>query len=80
MSAAQSTAARCSGRMVGVGTAAITEYIQGQLSTGRFPHLDKLARDPAAQSLAGPGPLGQRFERGLRALLDGAIAGAPPAS
>jgi hypothetical protein len=25
--------------------AAITEYVQGQISTGQFPHLSKLARD-----------------------------------
>ena len=54
--------------------AAITEYIQGQISTGQFPHLSKLARDPAAQTIADPGTLDQRFERGLRALLDGAAA------
>ncbi len=54
--------------------AAITEYIQGQISTGQFPHLSKLARDPAAQTIADPGRLDQRFERGLRALLDGAAA------
>ena len=52
--------------------AAITEYIQGQISTGRFPHLSKLARDPAAQTIADPGKLDQRFERGLQTLLDGA--------
>jgi AcrR family transcriptional regulator len=48
---------------------AIAEYIQGQLSTGRFPQLSTLARDPAAGALADP-----RFERGLAALLDGAAA------
>lgn len=55
--------------------AAITEYIQGQISTGQFPHLSKLARDPAAQAIADPDKLDQRFERGLQALLDGAAAG-----
>jgi AcrR family transcriptional regulator len=55
-------------------TAAITEYIQGQLSTGQFPQLSTLARDPAAQALTDPGRVDQRFERGLRALLDGAVA------
>jgi Tetracyclin repressor-like, C-terminal domain len=54
-------------------TAAITSYIQGQLATGQFPHLSELTRDPAAQAIADPGQLDQRFERGLRALLDGAI-------
>jgi hypothetical protein len=55
-------------------TAAITGYIQGQISSGQFPHLSKLARDPAAQALADPGQLDQRFERGLQTLLDGAAA------
>jgi hypothetical protein len=54
--------------------AAITGYIHGQLATGQFPHLSKLTRDPAAQAIADPGQLDQRFERGLRALLDGAAA------
>ena len=54
--------------------AAITEYIQGQISTGPVPHLDQLARDPAAQGIADPGTMHGRFERGLRALLEGAAA------
>ena len=54
--------------------AAITGYIQGQISTGQFPHLSKLARDPAAQAIADPGTLDHRFEHGLSALLDGATA------
>jgi AcrR family transcriptional regulator len=52
--------------------AAITDYIQGQLGTGQFPQLSELARDPAARTIGDPGRLDQRFERGLRALLDGA--------
>ena len=55
--------------------AAVAGYLESQLGTGRFPQLEQLARDPAARSLADPGRLGQRFERGLRALLDGAAAG-----
>ena len=54
--------------------AAITGYIQGQISTGQFPHLSKLARDPAAQTITDPGTLDHRFERGLSALLDSATA------
>jgi Tetracyclin repressor-like, C-terminal domain len=54
--------------------AAIAEYVQGQISTGQFPHLSKLARDPAAQTIAAPGSLDRRFERGLQALLNGAAA------
>jgi AcrR family transcriptional regulator len=54
--------------------AQIAGYIQHQLATGRFPHMEKLTRDPAAQTLADPARIGERFERGLRALLDGAAA------
>jgi AcrR family transcriptional regulator len=55
--------------------AAITAYINDQLATGQFPHLSSLAHDPAARTIVEPGQLDQRFERGLRALLDGAVAG-----
>jgi AcrR family transcriptional regulator len=54
--------------------AAITAYINDQLATGQFPHLSRLADDPAARTLIEPDQLDQRFERGLRALLDGAVA------
>ena len=54
--------------------AAVAGYIQGLLGTGRFPHLSRLVTDPAAQSIGDPAQLDQRFERGLRALLDGAAA------
>jgi AcrR family transcriptional regulator len=57
--------------------AEIAGYIQGQIATGRFPHLEKLTHDPAAQTLADPARLDERFERGLRSLLDGAGADAP---
>jgi AcrR family transcriptional regulator len=60
--------------------AAITGYIQDQLSTGQFPHLTELARDPAAQGIGDPGKLDDRFERGLQALLDGAAASTPQAT
>ncbi len=66
--------ARLSGDDVGH-AAQIAEYIERQLATGRFPHLQRLSRDPAAQTLADPGRIDERFERGLRALLDGAAAG-----
>jgi AcrR family transcriptional regulator len=56
--------------------AEIAQYIQRQIATGRFPHLEKLTHDPAAQTVADPGRLDERFERGLRALLDGAAADA----
>lgn len=56
--------------------AEIAGYIQRQIATGQFPHLERLTHDPAAQTLADPGRLDERFERGLRALLDGAAADA----
>ena len=52
--------------------AAITDYIQGQLGTGQFPRLSELVGDPAARTIGDPSRLDQRFESGLRALLDGA--------
>jgi len=58
--------------------AAITAYLQDQLSTGQFPHLTELARDPAAQRITDPATLDDRFERGLHALIDGAAASTPP--
>jgi AcrR family transcriptional regulator len=57
-----------------VRSAAITEYVLGQVSTGQFPHLSGVARDLAAQTFADRDKLAERFERGLRALLDGAAA------
>lgn len=56
--------------------AAIAAYIEQQLSTGQFPLLARLAGDPAARSIGDPALLGDRFERGLQALLDGALADA----
>jgi AcrR family transcriptional regulator len=56
--------------------AEIAGYIQRQIATGQFPHLERLTHDPAAQTLADPGRLDERFERGLSALLDGAAADA----
>ena len=44
------------------------------IGTGQFPHLGQLARDPAAHAIADSGTMQGRFERGLRALLDGAEA------
>jgi AcrR family transcriptional regulator len=53
--------------------AAIMQFVEGQLSSGRFPHLAALADDPAARSATDPGRLEQRFELGLQALIDGAF-------
>jgi len=57
--------------------AEIAGYIQRQIATGQFPHLEKLTHDPAAQTLTDPGRQDERFERGLRSLLDGAAAEPP---
>jgi hypothetical protein len=62
-----------------VRAAAVTSYIDAQLATGRFPHLAKLTRDPAAQAITDPAQADQRFEHGLQALLNGAAAGTSPA-
>jgi AcrR family transcriptional regulator len=53
--------------------AAIMKFIEGELSTGRFPHMAALADDPAARSVVDPDRLEQRFELGLQALIDGAF-------
>jgi AcrR family transcriptional regulator len=54
--------------------AAIAGYIEGLLATGDYPRITELAGDPAAaSSLGDPAELDRRFERGLRALLDGAV-------
>ena len=57
--------------------AAVASYLQDQLDSGQYPLIAGLAQDPAAQAMADPGRSDERFERGLRALLDGAAA--PPA-
>jgi AcrR family transcriptional regulator len=57
---------------------ALMEFALGQLRTGRYPHLQALSGDPAAASIADVGLLEERFERGLRLLLDGAIGLPPP--
>jgi AcrR family transcriptional regulator len=59
--------------------AAIATYIEGLLADGSYPHISALAGDPAAGSIGDPAELDRRFERGLAALLDGAVGGAGPA-
>ena len=55
--------------------AAIARYIEGLLADGSYPHISALADDPAAGSMGDPAELDRRFERGLAALLDGAVRG-----
>jgi AcrR family transcriptional regulator len=55
--------------------AAIARYIEGLLADGSYPHISALAGDPAAGSIGDPAELDRRFERGLAALLDGAVRG-----
>jgi AcrR family transcriptional regulator len=50
----------------------ITAFITEQLRTGRFPHLAELAKDPAAQTMIEARKIDERFESGLRAIIDGA--------
>jgi len=47
-------------------------FLQAQIGSGDFPHLAALALDPGAGSLADPGRLDERFELGLRLIIDGA--------
>jgi AcrR family transcriptional regulator len=53
--------------------AAIMQFVEGQIKSGRFPHLAALAEDPAARTVVDPDQLEQRFELGLQALIDGAF-------
>jgi AcrR family transcriptional regulator len=53
--------------------AAIMNFVEDQLRSGRFPQLAALADDPAGRSVADPERLEQRFELGLQALIDGAF-------
>ena len=55
--------------------AAIASYIEGLLADGSYPHISALAGDAAAGSIGDPAELDRRFERGLAALLDGAVRG-----
>jgi Tetracyclin repressor-like, C-terminal domain len=59
---------------VGRDVQSITAYLNQQLSSGRYPHLQALAADPAAAEVADAARLDERFERGLAVLLDGALA------
>jgi len=55
----------------------IAAFITEQLRSGQFPHLARLAEDPAAQTMIESGKIGDRFETGLRALIDGAVRAVP---
>jgi Tetracyclin repressor-like, C-terminal domain len=51
-----------------------TSYLSEQLSSGRYPHLQALAAEPAAADLPDAATFKSRFERGLAVLIDGALA------
>jgi AcrR family transcriptional regulator len=53
---------------------AAAEFVRAQLATGEFPHLAALAAEPGGQELGGFDRLDERFERGLRMLIDGIAA------
>jgi AcrR family transcriptional regulator len=57
-----------------VAAEAAAEFGRAQLATGDFPHLSALARQPGVDVLADPDQQQQRFERGLRLLIDGIAA------
>ncbi len=50
------------------------EFTASQLASGDYPHVRALLTGPAAPSLIDPGRLEQRFESGLRLLIDGFAA------
>jgi AcrR family transcriptional regulator len=54
--------------------AAVRTFTEAQLATGSFPQLAALAADPAGAGLADQDRLDERFERGLRLLIDGFAA------
>lgn len=51
-------------------TAAVMEFITGQLATGEFPRIAALSQDPAAAGLTDPDRVEARFERGLALLIE----------
>jgi AcrR family transcriptional regulator len=57
-----------------VGADALRQFMDGQLATGDFPHLAALAHGPAAAALRSREQLDDRFERGLRLLIEGVAA------
>ena len=53
---------------------AAAEFGRAQLATGEFPHLSALADQPGVDELGGQDRLEERFERGLRLIIDGIAA------
>ncbi len=53
--------------------ATVAALVTEQLRSGRYPQLAALAEDPAAAAMIEASKVDQRFERGLRALIDGAV-------
>ena len=53
---------------------AAAEFGRAQLATGEFPYLAALAGQPDADVLGGPDRQAERFERGLRLIIDGIAA------
>jgi AcrR family transcriptional regulator len=51
--------------------AAAVEVGMEALGSGRYPQLEALSRDPSAASITDEGRFDARFERGLKALIDG---------
>jgi AcrR family transcriptional regulator len=55
----------------------IEDFVAAQLDTGAYPHVRELLAGPTAQSLLDPGRLEERFEHGLRLLIDGFVPPGP---
>jgi AcrR family transcriptional regulator len=49
----------------------VEDFVASQLASGDYPHVQELLAGPAAQSLVDPDRLEERFEHGLRLLIDG---------
>jgi AcrR family transcriptional regulator len=54
----------------------IEEFVAAQLASGEYPHVQELLAGPSAQSLIDPDRLEERFEHGLRLLIDGFVGSA----
>jgi AcrR family transcriptional regulator len=57
-----------------VAAEAAAEFGRSQLATGEFPRLSALAGEPGVDVIGGPDRQAERFERGLRLIIDGIAA------
>jgi AcrR family transcriptional regulator len=74
LNAAEVRARHAAADQAGQDSSPVISYLNQQLSSGSFPHLQALAGDTEAASMAEAGKLDERFELGLAVLIDGACA------